>query len=171
VTYFSLLYGDSCSRCRDVICTSIHTGVCKKVVHTRLTSVGFRSWSRFLAVSLQVMWVINPAVGCYYFPPGLPPQPLRGPLPVSLLGKQRHDGCEQFAYDCYPTASRLRFEPRPFCAWVQHDNHSATEPLMVCDDKKYIYQCVGAIDDRQRLRSHRRNRKLQMVYFFSLCYD
>ena len=22
------------------------------------------------------------------------------------------------------------FEPRPFCAWVQHANHSATEPLM-----------------------------------------
>ena len=34
----------------------------KKVAHTRLPSVGFRSWSRFLAVSLQVMWVINPAV-------------------------------------------------------------------------------------------------------------
>jgi len=30
---------------------------------------------------------------------------------------------------CYPTASRLRFEPGPFCAWVQHANHSATEPL------------------------------------------
>ena len=47
-----------------------------------LPSVGFRSWSRFLAVSLQVTWVINPAVGCHYFPPGLqlPPQPLRGLL-------------------------------------------------------------------------------------------
>jgi len=54
----------------------------KKVVHTRLQSVGFRSWSRFLAVSLQVTWVINPAVGCHYFPPGLqlPSQPLRGLL-------------------------------------------------------------------------------------------
>jgi len=41
--------------------------------------IGLRSWSRFLAVSLQVMWVINPAVGCHYFPPGLqlPQQPLR----------------------------------------------------------------------------------------------
>ena len=29
---------------------------------------------------------------------------------------------------CYPTASRLRFEPGPFCARVQHANHSATEP-------------------------------------------
>ena len=27
----------------------------------------------------------------------LPPQPLRGLLPISLLGEQRHDGCERFA--------------------------------------------------------------------------
>ena len=68
----------------------------KKVAHTPLPSVGFRSWSRFLAVSLQVMWVINPAVGCHYFLPGmqLPPQPLRGLLPILLLGEQRHNGCE-----------------------------------------------------------------------------
>ena len=41
----------------------------------------------------------NPAVGCHYFPSGLqlPSQPLRGLLPISLLGEQRHDGCEQFA--------------------------------------------------------------------------
>ena len=33
------------------------------------------------------------------FPPGLqlPRQPLRGLLPVLLLGEQRHSGCEQFA--------------------------------------------------------------------------
>jgi len=31
-----------------------------KVAHTRLPSVGFRSWSQFLAVSLQVTWIINP---------------------------------------------------------------------------------------------------------------
>ena len=67
-----------------------------KVAHTRLPSVGFRSWSRFLAVSLQVMWFINPAVGCHYFPPGLqlPPQPLRRLLPISLLGEQRRNECE-----------------------------------------------------------------------------
>ena len=40
-------------------------GVCsktsaKKVARTRLLSTRFRSWSRFLAVSLQVTWVINP---------------------------------------------------------------------------------------------------------------
>ena len=60
-----------------------------KVAHTRLPSVG----SRFL-VSLQTTWVINPAVGCHYFPPGpqLPWQPLRELIPISL-----HDGCEQFA--------------------------------------------------------------------------
>jgi len=46
--------------------------------------------------------------------PQLPPQPLRGLLPILLLGEQRHNGCEQFAQDCYPTASRLRFEPGPF---------------------------------------------------------
>ena len=71
----------------------------KKVAHTRLPSVGFRSWYRFLAVSLQVTWVINPAVGCHYFLPGpqLHSQSLRGLLPILLLGEQRHNGCEQFA--------------------------------------------------------------------------
>ena len=29
--------------------------------------------------------------------PQLPPQPLRGLLPILLLGKQRHGGCEHFA--------------------------------------------------------------------------
>jgi len=35
----------------------------------------------------------------HYFSPGaqLPSQPLRGLLPVSLLGEQKHDWCEQFA--------------------------------------------------------------------------
>ena len=34
-----------------------------------------------------------------YFPRGLqlPSQPLRGLLPILLLGEQRHNGCEQFA--------------------------------------------------------------------------
>ena len=70
-----------------------------KVAHTRLPSVGFWSWCRFLAVSLQVTWVLNPAVGCHYFPPGLqlPMQPLRVLLSFLPLGEQRHNGCEQFA--------------------------------------------------------------------------
>ena len=62
-------------------------------------SITERGWSRILAVSLHVTWVINLAVGCHYFPPGLqlPSQPLRGLLPILLLGEQRHNGCEQFA--------------------------------------------------------------------------
>ena len=111
-----------------------------KLAHTRLPGVGFQSWSRFLAVSLQVTWVINPAVGCHYFLPGLqlPLQLLRRLLPISLLDEQRHDGCEQFAWECYPTASQLRFEPGLFCAWVQHANHSATEPpVQLCLRLKY----------------------------------
>jgi len=41
----------------------------------------------------------NPAVGCHYFPPGLqlPPQSVRGLLPILLFGEQRHDGCVQSA--------------------------------------------------------------------------
>ena len=58
--------------------------------YTRLPSVGFWSWSRYLAVSLQVTWVINPAVGCHYFSPGLQlrTQPLRGLLPIWLLDER-----------------------------------------------------------------------------------
>ena len=76
------------------VCLSVN-----KLAHTRSPSVGFRSRSQFLAVSLQVTWVTNPAVGCHYFSPGLqlPSQPLRGLLPILLLVEQRHDGCEQFA--------------------------------------------------------------------------
>ena len=87
----------------------------KKVAHARLPSVGFRSWSRFFAVSLQVTWVINPTAGCHYFPPSLqlPLQPSIGLLQILLLGEQGYHGCEQFAWDCYPTASRLRFDPGP----------------------------------------------------------
>jgi len=45
--------------------------MCLLIVHS--------SWSRFLAVRPQVTWVVNPTVGCHYFPPGLqlPLQPLR----------------------------------------------------------------------------------------------
>ena len=94
-----------------------------KVAHTRLPSVWFRSWSRLFAVSLQVTWVINPAVGCQYFPPGpqLSSQPLRGLLPI-LVNRGT------MGVNSYKTASRLRFEPRLYCASVQHANHSATEP-------------------------------------------
>jgi len=120
----SLVYVNQAAHVLSINKVKVH------VAHTRLSNVGFRSWSQFLAISMQVMWVINLVVGCHYFPPGpqLTFQPLRGLLPFLLLGEQRHNGCEQFAYDSYPTASWLQFEPRPFCAWVQHANHSATKP-------------------------------------------
>ena len=99
-----LLYSSYHAVCWIVIVTvpSVKLSVTiavKEVAHTQLPSVRFWSWSQFLAVSLQVTWVINPAIGCHYFPPGpqLPSQPLRGLLPISLLGKQRHNRCEQFA--------------------------------------------------------------------------
>jgi len=96
-----------------------------KVAHTRLPSVKFRCWSRFLAVSLHVTWVINPAVGCHYFPPGLQLPPLqfcclenRGTMGVNSLPKtvtRQRRSC-----DLNPC--------KPFCAWVEHANHSAIEP-------------------------------------------
>ena len=52
---------------------SVHTGhssnvtQVQKLAHTRLPSVGFRSRSRLLAVSLQVTRVINQALGCITF--------------------------------------------------------------------------------------------------------
>ena len=41
----------------------------------------------------------GPVVSGHYFPPGpqLPSQPLRGLLPMSLLGERRHDECERIA--------------------------------------------------------------------------
>ena len=102
------------------------TGALKKVAHTRLPSVAFWSWSRFLSVSLHVMWVINLAVGCHNFPLGLqlPPQPLRGLLPILLLGEQRHNGCEQFA------RQRRGCDLNPGSSAPESSTlyHSATEP-------------------------------------------
>jgi len=42
------------------------------------------------------------------------------------------------------TASRLRFEPGPFCASVQHNNHSATEPP-TCIDAYFIDAARGRV--------------------------
>jgi len=81
--------------------------------------------------------------------PAVTPTTLKRVLPISLLGEQRHNGCEQFAQDCYPTVSRLQFKPRPFCAWVQHANHSSSEPplckhrlLLMCE---LFPACIVAI--------------------------
>jgi len=79
---------------------------------------------------MQVTWVINLAVGCHYFPPGLqlPPQPLRGLLPVLLLGEQRHNGGWTVCLKLLPDSVAAAIWTRAFCAWVQHANHSSTEP-------------------------------------------
>ena len=64
-----------CIRCFCLLFAGVHLGLtdinCQcTVAHTWLRSIGFWSWSRFLAVSLQMTWIINPTVGCRYFPPG-----------------------------------------------------------------------------------------------------
>ena len=102
----------------------------KKVANTRLRSVRFRSWSRFLAVSPHVTWVINPTVGCHYFLPGprLPPQPFIRAATNFAAWWTEAQWVWTVCLKLLPTASRLRFEPGPFCAWVKHANHSATEP-------------------------------------------
>ena len=96
-----------------------------KVAHTRLSSVGFRSWSRFLAVSLQVMRVINPAVGCHYLCQACsyPRNPQegcyqfcclvnRGTMGVNSLPKtvsQQRSGCDLNPGPSAPESSMLRY--------------------------------------------------------------
>jgi len=75
------------------------------------------------------MWVINPAVGCHYFPPGLqlPPQPLTGLLPFCCLvnsGTMAVNSMLRLLPDSVMTA----IWTWAFCASVQHANQSATEP-------------------------------------------
>ena len=102
-------------------------GIKVKVANTRLPNVGFRSWSRFLAVSLQVTWVINLAVGC----------PAITFRQASSYPRNPYEDCYQFRClvnrgTADVNSLRLRFEPRSLCAWVQHANHSATQrPLLL----------------------------------------
>ena len=46
-------------------------------------------------------------------------------------------------------ASWLQFKPRPFCAWVQHANHSATEPPCItnttCEWERDVYAAEVAV--------------------------
>jgi len=79
------------------------------------------SWSRSLAVSLQVTWIMNPAVGCHYFLPGLqlPPQPCfyefcclvnRGTMGVNSLPKtvtRQCRGCDLNPGHTAPESSTL----------------------------------------------------------------
>ena len=94
-----------------------------KVANTWLPSVGFRSWSRFLAVSLQVTWVTNPAVGCHYFlraGPAVTPTTLKRAATNFAAWWTEAQWVWTVCPRRYPTALRLRFEHRPYCASVQH---------------------------------------------------
>ena len=132
VSSSAIASSNACNQPTQYTCTQLSQLHKKlKLAHTQLPSIGFRSWSRFLAVSLQLMWVINSVVGCHYFSPGLqlPAQPLRGLLQILVLGKDTGTvGVNSLHLDCYSTTSWLRFEHRSFCTWVQRANHSATEP-------------------------------------------
>jgi len=77
-----------------------------KKAHTRLPSVGFRSWSWFLTVTPQVTWVINPAVGCHYFLPGL------------QLPRNPKEGCYQFR--CLVNRGTLGMNSLPKTVTRQH---------------------------------------------------
>ena len=86
----------------------ISRAICKSAPCTRQITTPAPHHSSFLQAGcpschptnsikvLKVTRVKNLAVGCHYFLPSLqlPSQPLRGLLPILLLGEQRHDGCE-----------------------------------------------------------------------------
>ena len=55
----------------------------------------------------------------------------------------------------YPTASRLGFEPRPFCVCIEHANHSATEPpSVIINKRKLVSLSVCAEKKRAKLPSY-----------------
>ena len=71
----------------------------------------------------------------------LPSQPLRGLLPVLLLGKQRHDGCEQFAYDCdCPRLGLIPVELRDYILSVVCSCLLVRRASVVADDTN-TYRC------------------------------
>ena len=101
----------------------------RKVAHTWLLSVRFRGWSRFLAVSLQVM--------CHKPGGRLPLLFTRPAITPATLKRAATNFAAWWTEARWVWAVCLRLlpdnvvtaiEPRPFCAWVQHANHSATKP-------------------------------------------
>jgi len=52
-------------------------------------------------------------------------------------------GMNSLPKTCYLTASRLRFEPRPFSTWVQHANHLATTMWKLEVDGKMVSECLS----------------------------
>jgi len=108
---------------------------------SQLSSIGFRSWFWFLAISLQVTRVIHPVVSISHKPDGrLPLLSARPAVTPATLNSAATNFAAWWTEAwwvwtvClrrYPTASWVRFELRPFCTWVLHANHFATEPPLV----------------------------------------
>jgi len=59
-----------CVFVHDHIFGTTHAIFTKFFVYVTYYRAWFWSWSRFLAVCLQVTWVINPTLGCHYLPSG-----------------------------------------------------------------------------------------------------
>ena len=114
--------------------TSLHqqaTALKIKVVHTRLWSVGFWSWSRFLAGNVSHRLPVD----CHYFLPGLQllSQPLRGLLPISLLGLET-------LLNAYKTMSHAEGVYWIACHMHLSDQTSAKFQLIVSNcDKVMLY--------------------------------
>ena len=68
--------------------------------------------------------------------------PARRPVPISLPDEQRHDGCEQFARDCYPTSSRYvaSFSSRN---QATVDSDTTPDPELHPDGTDRIYAAVS----------------------------
>jgi len=92
-----------------------------KLAHTRLPSIGFRSWSRFLAVSLQMTWVINPAVGCHYFQSGLQ---LLVTCYLRLMG-----------YVAVTFGCPYRASVDPACSWTRWLTVPPRRPVVACSTR------------------------------------
>jgi len=83
VCYYSS-HGRGAEYCNEHVCLSVcvcvfvhdhifgttHAIFTKFFVYVTYYRAWFWSWSRFLAVCLQVTWVINPTLGCHYLPSG-----------------------------------------------------------------------------------------------------
>jgi len=99
------------------------------------------------------MWVINPAVGCHYFSPGLQLhlQPLRGLLPYFAAWWRGTMGVNSLP-KLLPDSVVTAIWTRAFCAWVQHSNHSATEPPERMRTRNSVVACTACRHCRPSVR-------------------
>jgi len=99
------------------------------------------------------MWVINPAVGCHYFSPGLQLylQPLRGLLPYFAAWWRGTMGVNSLP-KLLPDSVVTAIWTRAFCAWVQHSNHSATEPPERMRARNSVVACIASRHCRPSVR-------------------